>query len=84
MKKKGHPSSVILGDFFPRNILFTDGMDGWDGMGWGIKSVLQCSLYFLGTYNEYVYKYIYTFSIYPQSMENIEGHFCYLIHPIHP
>ena len=31
LKKKGHPSSVILAEFFPRNVLF-DGV-GWDGMG---------------------------------------------------
>ena len=32
LKKKGHPSSVILAGFFPRNVLF--GGMGWDGMGW--------------------------------------------------
>ena len=32
LKKKGHPSSLILAEFFPRNVLFV-GM-GWDGMGW--------------------------------------------------
>ena len=31
LKKKGHPSRLILAEFFPRNVLF-DGM-GWDGMG---------------------------------------------------
>ena len=31
LKKKGHPSSVILAGFFPRNVLF--GGMGWDGMG---------------------------------------------------
>ena len=35
----------------PENVLFTDRIDGWtgwDGMGgWGIKSVLQFSLYFV-------------------------------------
>ena len=37
-KKKGHPSSVILSEFFPRNVLF-EGM-GWGRVGWVIKSVL--------------------------------------------
>ena len=32
LKKKGHPSTVILPGFFPRNVLF-DGI-GWGGMGW--------------------------------------------------
>ena len=30
-KKKSHPSSVILAEFFPQNVLF-DGV-GWDGVG---------------------------------------------------
>ena len=42
LKKKGHPSIVILAEFFPRNVLFPgwgwlgwmDGMHGWDGTGY--------------------------------------------------
>ena len=32
-------------------------MDGWDGMGWGIKSVLQFSSYFVGIYIRYIPTY---------------------------
>ena len=34
----------------------------------------------------YIYKYVYTLSIYPQSMKNIKGHFWYSVpsHPSHP
>ena len=43
------PSANPYGE--ARSAEFTDGwMDGWmgwDGMGWGIKSVLQFSLYFV-------------------------------------
>ena len=52
MKKKGHPSIVILADFFPQNVLF----DGTDGTV--IKSVLQNSSYFVGIYNMYISTYI--------------------------
>ena len=34
-----------------------DGMDGW--MGWGIKSVLQFSSYFVGIYIRYIPTYTY-------------------------
>ena len=34
------------------------GWDGMDGMGRGIKSVLQCSSYFVGIYLRYIPTYI--------------------------
>ena len=38
-KKQGHPSSVILAEFFPRNVLF-------DGVGWGGMGNQKCPLIF--------------------------------------
>ena len=49
----------------PENVLFTD---GWDGMGWmgrNIKSVLQCSSYFVGIYIRYIPTYIDNKKLYP-------------------
>ena len=43
--KRGHRSSMILARFFPRNVLFTDGWDGWDGMGWDGRGT-QSGFYF--------------------------------------
>jgi len=42
-----------------------DRWDGSDGMGWGIKSVLQCSSYFVGIYNMYISAYIYSRKLSP-------------------
>jgi len=44
------------------------GWDGWDGMGWGIKSVLQFSLYFVCIYILYLTSYICSQNLSPTSL----------------